>query len=176
MRVRDTSVRKPAWHTISTGSVATSLVFRGALGHTYTFEVQAVDPGGQAGAWSRGVTTVVPTGDRPFHGHFSSGWLAHRVRGAWQGRAISSVRHGATFTLRFRGGTLWLIGERSAAGGVARVTLDGRRHTLHLHASGRRPRQVIFHATLRSRGHHLTLGVVRGTVALEGVAITSRRG
>jgi phosphatidylinositol-3-phosphatase len=174
VRVRDSSVHKPGWRTLSQGTAGTSLSFPGTLGHTYTFEVQALDPAGQAGNWSRGVTTVVPTAARPTHGRFSPGWRGHRVRGAWHGHTISSHRPGANFRLRFRGGTLWLIGERWRAGGIARVTLDGRRQTIHLRASGRRLRQVVYRARLRSHPHRLTVRVLRGTVTLEGVAIASR--
>ena len=100
----------------------------------------------------------------------------HRVRGAWQGRAISATARGAGFHLRYVGGSLAIIGERSPAGGAARVTFDGRTRTIHLHASRRRTRQVIFRARVkRSRVNHLVLRVLRGTVAVEGYAITARR-
>jgi phosphatidylinositol-3-phosphatase len=175
VRVRDTSVAKPTWRTLTEGTAATSLTFHSALGHTYTFEVQAVNLAGQAGAWSAGSTTVVPSGARPAKAKFSRGWRVHRIRGAWQDRAIISTRRGATFRLHFRGGSLWLIGERTKAGGAARVTVAGRSRTIRLGASGRRTRQVIYHAKLRARAHRLTVSVLRGTVALEGVAIHSRR-
>jgi hypothetical protein len=172
--VRDASARKPRWRTIARATPRTALTFRAALGHTYTFAAQAVNQAGEASPRAS-ATVVVPSGDRPAKGRFSRGWQVRRVRGAWQGRAISSTRKGATFALRYTGATVSLIGERSAGGGVARVILDGRSRTVHLHASGRRTRQVIYSAKLRSRVHRLGVEVLRGAVALEGVAIASRR-
>ncbi len=71
-----------------------------------------------------------------------------------------------------------MIGERTPrAGGVARVTFDGRTRTIHLHRA----------APAHSAGHLPGLGasarasttssvrVLRGTVAVEGYAITARR-
>ena len=146
------------------------------MGHTYRFEAQAVNLAGHASPWSAGSTTVVPSGARPAKARFSPGWRVHRVRGAWQDRAIVSTRRGATLKLNFRGGSLSLIGERTKPGGAARITLDGRSRTVRLGASGRRTRQVIYRAKLRARMHRLSVAVLRGTVALEGVAIDSRRG
>jgi hypothetical protein len=145
------------------------------LGHTYTFRVQAVGVTGQAGPWSSQVTSVVPSRARPARARFSAGWRVHHVRGAWQGQTVSSTRRGAIVRLRFSGGSLALIGERSARGGVARVTVDHRTRTVHLHARRTRVRQVIYRVRLRARTHRLTVRVVRGKVELEGVAITSRR-
>jgi hypothetical protein len=175
VRVRDTSVAHPRWRTLRKSGTRTSLVYRGKLGHTYSFQVRALNTAGQASP-PASATTVIPSGARPPKGKFSSGWSVHRVAGAWQGKAIVSSVAGATFSLRFRGGTLALIGERTRGGGTARVTLDGRSRTIRLRASKRRVRQVVFRAVLRSRTHRLRVSVVSGTVALEGVAVSSRRG
>jgi hypothetical protein len=175
LRVRDTSVSHPRWRTLRSSGTRTSLVYRGRLGHTYAFQVQALNTAGQASPWAT-ATTVIPSGARPPKARFTRGWTVHRVSGAWQGKAIVSSTAGSSFSLRFRGGTVALIGERTRGGGVARVTLDGRAHTIHLHSSKRLVRRVVFRATLRSRTHRLTVSVVSGTVALEGVAVSSRRG
>jgi hypothetical protein len=175
LRVRDTSARRPRWRAIARATHRTSLTFKAVLGHTYEFAVQGVDPGGETSPRA-GATVVVPSGCRPARARFSrGGWQVHKVRGAWQGHAISSSRKGATFSLRYRGATVSLIGERSTRGGAARVSVDGRSRTVGLNASGRRTRQVLFRARLRSRLHRLELRVLRGPVALEGVAIASRR-
>ena len=83
---------------------------------------------------------------------------------------------GASFTLRYVGSTLALIGEKTARGGVLRVTLDGRSHTLHLHASKLHRRRTLATYAVKPGVHHLTLRVVRGLVALEGYGITDRTG
>jgi hypothetical protein len=121
-------------------------------------------------------TTVVPSGARPARGHYSRGWRVRRVPGAWQGRAIIASVGGATFSLRFVGGSVAIIGERTRPGGVARISVGGRTRTVHLKATRRRTRQVIFRAALRgSHTHRLSIRVLRGTVALEGFAIYARR-
>ena len=174
VKVRDTAARHPVWRTVLGGTRRTSLNFRAALGQTYAFQVQAVNAAGQTSPPAT-ARTLVPSGAKPSKSRFSRGWKLHRVPGAWQGHAILSSTAGATFKLRFIGGSLSLIGETTAAGGVARVTLDGRTRTIRLHSAGRRLGPVIFSAHLRPRAHHLELEVMRGTVALEGVAIDSRR-
>jgi hypothetical protein len=175
VRVRDTSVAHPAWRTLRSATTRRSLVYRGKLGHTYTFQVQALNTAGQSSPRAA-AATVIPSGVRPARARFSRGWSVRRVSGAWQGRAIVSSAAGSTLSLRFRGGTVALIGETSRSGGRALVSLDGRSKTIRLHSSARRVRRVVFRAVLRSRTHRLSVSVVSGTVALEGVAVSSRRG
>jgi hypothetical protein len=171
--VSDLGAAAPRFRMLLTGS-RTSLSYAGKLGHTYAFQVTATNLAGQTSSVASS-TVVVPSGVRPAKGHYSAGWRVHRRKGAWQGRAISSSGRGAAFSLRYRGGSVAVIGERSAQGGVARVTFDGRTRTIDLHASRLTTRQVIYRATAPARGHHLTITVVRGTVALEGLAIAARR-
>jgi hypothetical protein len=175
VQVRDTTAKHPSWKTLLNATQRTSLSFRAALGHSYSFQVQAVNAAGQTSLPAT-VATLVPSGARPARGKFSRGWNVHQVSGAWQGHAIVSTTASSTFKLRYTGGSLSLIGETTSAGGSARVTVDGRTATIRLHSSRRRTRQVIFRARLRTRVHHLEVEVVHGTVALEGVAIDSRRG
>jgi phosphatidylinositol-3-phosphatase len=176
VQVRDTSVKAPHWRTLLSATKKRSLKFRAVLGHTYQFQVQAVDSAAVASSWAS-ASTLVPSGARPAKGHFSRGWKLHAVSGAWQGRAISSSAPGATFTLRYTGGSLEVIGETTAAGGRARVTLDGRNKTVRLHSAGHRNRRVIYKsAKLSSRVHRLRIQVLSGTVSLEGLAIASRTG
>jgi hypothetical protein len=175
VEVRDRSVKHPRWRTLA-ATHRTRLTFRGALGHTYAFRVTAANVAGQSSSPAT-ATTLVPTGVRPAGGHYTCGWRVHRVRGAWQGRAISSSTRGAGFRLRYVGGSLAIIGERSQAGGVVLITFNGRTRTIRLHATRRRTRRVIFRAPVRrSRVNHLVMRVLRGTVAVEGYAITARRG
>jgi hypothetical protein len=175
VQVRNLSARRPRWRTLRGATASTGLTFHGALGQTYVFSVTAANVAGQSSVPAR-ATSLVPSGVRPSRGHYSAGWRVHRVRGAWQSRAISSSMPGASFRLRYVGGALAVIGERSPRGGVARITFDGRAHTIHLHAARRRTRVVIFRAVVkRSRTNRLVLRVVRGTVSVEGYAITARR-
>ncbi len=175
VQVRDLGARGRRVRTLASATQATSLTYRGRLGHSYAFTVIATNLAGQSGP-AASTTVLVPSGVRPTGGHYSRGWRVHRVRGAWQGRAIASRVRGATFKLRYFGGPLALIGERAAGGGVARVTLDGRSRVIRLHAPGRlRVRQVIYRGFVRLARHHLTVQILRGAVTLEGVAIASRR-
>jgi hypothetical protein len=175
VQVRDLSTKHPRWRTLAGATQRTGLTFRGALGHTYTFRVTATNQAGQPSGPAT-ATTIVPSGVRPARGHYGAGWRVRRVRGAWQGRAIVSARRGASFHLRYVGGSLAIIGERWRPGGVARIIFNGRAHIVHLRATRRRTRRVIFRAQLRrSRASRLTVQVLRGTVALEGYAITARR-
>jgi hypothetical protein len=174
VQVRDTSVKAPQWRTVLTATKRRSLTFRAVLGHSYRFQVQAVDSAAVASAWAS-ASTLVPSGARPARGRFSRGWRLHRVAGAWQGRAISSSTPGASLTLRYTGGSLAVIGETTAAGGRARVTLDGRSATVRLHSAGHHTRRVIYRSPpLSSRVHRLRIQVLSGTVSLEGLAIASR--
>ncbi len=174
VRVRDTSAKHPKWRTLQKATKSSSLTYAGSAGHTYLFQVQAVNLAGQTSNQAS-QTTVVPSGVRPTGAKFSSGWKVGKVHGAWLGQAISSSKAGASLRLRYSGGALSVIGESSPKGGVAQITLDGHSHKVHLHASTLRTRQTIFHAQLRSGVHRLTIRVVSGAVALEGLAITARR-
>ena len=97
----------------------TSLTFRGALGHTYTFEVQATDPAGQASAL---VASVDHGRAQPARARRTG--TSARAGGctgsAAPGRAGRSPPHGrgATFTLRFRGGDA--VAHRRALAGRRR--------------------------------------------------------
>ena len=116
----------------------------------------------------------MPTGLHPAGGHYRGAWHVRRVRSAWEGHAIVSSTAGARFTLRYTGGELALIGDRWPQGGRIRVTLDGHSHTINLHSARPHARQVLFLERVRSGHHRLTIRVLSGTVALEGLAIGSR--
>ncbi len=175
VQVRRTSGRRAtAWRALLSATTRRSLRFAGALGSTYQFRVQAVAPSGLGGAWTS-ATTVVPSAARPRGAKFSAGWRLTRMRSAWNRHAVVTSTAGASFTLRFVGGALAIIGERWPHGGRIRVTIDGRSRTITLHARRRRDRQVLYRANLRPGRHRITIRVLRGTVALEGLAITNRR-
>jgi hypothetical protein len=56
------------------------------------------------------------------------------------------------------------------------VTLDGRTRIVGLHSARNRARVVLYRSALRPRRHRVTLQVLSGSVALEGVAIAGRTG
>jgi hypothetical protein len=99
-----------------------------------------------------------------------------RRHGAWQGRAIQSSTRGASFSLRYRGGSLSLIGEQTARGGVLRIMLDGHARTLRLHAAKLHRRRTLATFKRNPGLHHLKLRVLGGLVALEGYGISARTG
>ena len=173
VQVRTLARRPSRWRTLRSSTRSTSLRFAGTLGRTYQFRVAAIGASGLPGAWGS-ATTVVPSGARPAGGRFSGHWTLLRRRGAWAQRVMQTTSPGSALTLRFRGGTLALIGDLTAHGGVMRVLLDGHSHTVALDASRLHRRRVIFRAALRPGAHRLQLTDVRGLVALEGVAVTAR--
>jgi hypothetical protein len=174
VRARDLSAHASSFSTLAAKSTATSRIFAARAGHTYAFQVTP----SAAGLTGSPVTstTVVPSGTDPSGGHYSAHWRIVSHSGAWLGRAIQSSTPGATFTLRYVGSTLALIGEKTARGGVLKATLDGRSHTLHLHASKLHRRRTLATFGVKPGVHHLTLRVVRGLIALEGYGITDRTG
>ena len=119
---------------------------------------------------------MIPSGVKPAKGHYSKHWATVKRTGAWQGKAIQSSTAGSTFTLRYVGGTLTLIGETTPAGGKLKVTLDGHSRTLKLHSAKAKRRLLLGTFKAKPGTHHLKLTVVSGTVALEGYGIASRTG
>jgi hypothetical protein len=177
LEVRDASSPARRWRTVR-GYAATrlrSLRYPGRDGHTYAFRVRATGNDGVAGAWATS-TTVIPSGVFVPGGRYSAGWRVYPARGAWQGRTILSSTRGATLALAYLGGDVAIVGERSRAGGRVLVTLDGGGRSVDTRAGSSRRRVVLYRARVRTGRHRLRLTVLSGTVALEGVAITARRG
>ena len=175
VKATDLGTAHPRSRTLLADTQRTSLTYPGKLGHTYVFSVQATNLAGQTSPAATS-TAVVPSGIRPAKGHYSPGWRVHRRKAAWQGKDISSSKPGATFSLRYRGGALAVIGERTPRGAVARVTFDGHTRTIRLHASHLLTRRVVYRASAKTGRHRLRITVVRGTVVLEGLAISARTG
>jgi hypothetical protein len=171
--MRDLSARSAAWRTLAASTRQTRRTFAAALGHTYQFRVAVVDPAGRSGPLAT-ATTIVPTGVHIARGHFSRGWRVLKRRGAWQQHVIQTGRPGASFTLRYTGGALSVIGETTARGGTMRVTLDGRTRTVRLSYARLERRRVIYAARVKPGAHRLRLSDVRGLVTLEGLAIARR--
>ena len=164
-----------AWRTLLAATTHRSLTFAGQPGRTYRFRVRGTGASGLAGAFAT-ATTVTPIRRspqrQPLHGLAGTS----KVNGAWQGHAIKSSKPGSKLTLRYVGGALEIIGDRGPKGGRARVTFDGHSTTINLHAAHARTRQVLYRRAAGAGAHHLTLKVLSGVVALEGLAISSRTG
>ena len=164
-----------AWQTLLAATTHRSLTFAGRSGRTYRFRVRGIGASGLAGAFAT-ATTVTPTGVHPRGAHYTGPWHVSKVNGAWQGHAIKSSTPNAKLTLRYIGGALEIIGDRGPRGGRARVTFDGHRTTINLHAAHARTRQVVYRRAAAAGAHRLTLKVLSGVVALEGLAISYRTG
>jgi hypothetical protein len=101
-------------------------------------------------------------------------WRLARIRGAIEGHAlVGSPR--ASFALTYAGGSLEIIGARGPRDGVARVTLDGRSRTVHLHSAHPRAGAVVYRARVSTGRHRLTVRVLSGKLPLEGLAIAERQ-
>jgi hypothetical protein len=164
-----------AWRTLMASTTHRSLRFAGQAGRTYHFRVRGIGTSGLAGAFAT-ATTVTPTGVHPKGAHYTGSWHVSKVGGAWQGHAIKSSKPNAKLTLRYVGGALGVIGDRGPKEGRARITFDGHTSTINLHAAHARTRQVIYRHAAAAGVHHLTVKVLSGVVALEGLAISSRTG
>ncbi|MGZ4247957.1 MAG: alkaline phosphatase family protein [Solirubrobacteraceae bacterium] len=163
------------WRTLLASTTRRSLTFTGRRGQTYQFRVRALSASGLTGAFATAMT-VTPTGVHPKGAHYIGRWHVAKVKGAWQGHAIKSSKPNAKLALRYVGGALEIIGDRGPTGGRARVTFDGHSSTINLHAARARMRQVIYRRAAAAGTHRLTLKVLSGVVALEGLAISSRTG
>jgi hypothetical protein len=109
-------------------------------------------------------------------GTYQGRWRLARVRRAWEGHAMVSSAPGSTLKLSYAGGAATLIGDSWPQGGQARVTVDGRSHTISFHSKQPHARQVVFRAKLGTGRHRLTIQALRGVVAIEGLAISNRTG
>jgi hypothetical protein len=173
VQVKRTSAGSHRWRTLARVTTKRSLRFRGTEGATYEFRVSATSINGLAGKWAT-ATTVIPSRTRVSRARYSGPWRLARYRDGWNGHALIGSQ-GATFTLTYRGAGVALIGDISPQGGRAKVTINGRSHTIDLHARRTHARHVLFRVKLRAGRHRLVIRVLSGPVPLEGVAITNRR-
>lgn len=174
VQARDMS-RSARWRTVAANTTRRAAAVAVSLGDTYVFRVRANAAGRRSG-WAQ-ASTVVPTGTRLLGARRSRAWRVVHRRGAWQQHALQTTRRGAWVSLRYRGGSVSVIGERTARRGVMRIAVDGRARTLSLDARRLQRRQVLVTVKLPPGGRHrLTITDVRGLVAIEGLAIQDRTG
>jgi hypothetical protein len=173
VQVRQTSAGGRGWRTLASATSAHSLAFNGRLGATDQFRARANGASGLTSSWAT-ATTVIPTGIQVPGGRYHGSWRLAKVRDAWEGHANIGSK-GATFTVSYVGGTVAIIGSVWPQGGLARVVLDGTTRVINLRSVRPHARQAIFRAALRPGKHRLTIRVLRGTVPVEGLAITNRQ-
>ena len=171
--VENLSTTSPSWSTLAANTTATNLTYTGTAGDTYEFRVAATDSSGDTGQFATS-TTVFPSTTKPSKGTYKGAWKQVKRAHAWLGKAIQSSRTGASFSLKYTGGTLSLIGEKGPANGKVKVTLDGKSRTLNTHAAKAKYDQLLGTFSVKTGKHTLKLSVVSGTVAIEGYGIASR--
>ncbi len=162
-------VGSPHWRTLLSKTKRHSLRYRGQLGRAYRFRVRGITGSGTQGLWAS-ATTEVPSGVRVAGGRYHGPWVVHRTHGAWSGKTINCSARKCSFTLRFRGTSVAIIGRLLPRGGSAKVTLDGSSTRVTLRAAQRKDRAVIFQQLVGAGKHVLKLQVVTGPVSLEGFA------
>ena len=175
VQVRTLGAHAGRWRTLPAQSGRDSLTFGGAPGASYQFRVEAVDQAGRRSGWAT-ATCVVPTGVLVRGGRYRGSWHVRRVRDAWEGHAIVTSQPGASFSLRYRGGAVFVIGDRWPQSGRIEVTLDGHARELALRSARPRARALLYSGPVRPGAHRLTITVLSGVVALEGLAIAARSG
>jgi len=174
VQVKRTSSTGGRWRTLLKATTKRSVRFHGREGATYQFRVRANSPNGLAGSWAM-ARTVVPSRTRVSGARYHGSWRLAPLRDGWNGHALIGAR-GASMTLRFRGGTLELIGSVWPQGGLARITLNRHTRTINLHSRVAHARHVLYRAVLRAGSHRLLIRVIRGPVPIEAVGILNRRG
>jgi hypothetical protein len=167
------STKTPTWTTLASGTAATNLTFSGTAGDTYAFRVAATDTSGDTGQFATS-TTVFPSGPKPAKGKYKGAWKQVKHAKAWLGKAIQSSRPGSSFSLSYTGGNLSLIGEKGPKDGKLKVTVDGKKRTLNLHAAKAKFDQTLGTFKVKTGKNTVKLTVVSGMVAIEGYGIASR--
>jgi hypothetical protein len=150
-----------SWRTLSGlgATTRTSAMFRGRPGETYEFRVRARNTAGLASRYSS-ASTVVPLDELGAGARYRGSWHRQRSRGAWRGRVITCTARRCRVELRYRGGTLYLVGRTGPRGGLARVTLDGRSRTVSFYSRRVGQRQVVFSSRKTVRVHRLGVAVL----------------
>jgi hypothetical protein len=174
VQAEQTSAGGHGWQTLLDSTTRHALGFSGRDGATYEFRVRSTTASGLTSGWAV-ASTVFPTAARVPGARYHGPWRPARVRDAWNGRALVGSR-AASMTLSYIGGTLQVIGDLWPQGGRARVTVDGRSHTISLYSARPHARQVLDRVALAPGRHRLAIGVLSGAVPLEGLAITNRLG
>jgi hypothetical protein len=167
------STASPTWASVSSGAFGPVATYIGTPGDTYEFRMAATDTSGDTGQFAT-ATTVVPSGVKPSRGRYKGAWKQVKRAHAWLGRAIQSSRPGASFSLRYTGGNLTLIGEKGPKNGKLKVTIGGKSRTINTHAAKAKYDQTLATFKVKTGRNTIKLKVVSGTAAIEGYGIVSR--
>jgi hypothetical protein len=148
---------------------------RTRVGRTYTLRARAVDKAGHAGPWST-ARTITPFDDGARIGiRRAAGWSRKRSGKAYGKRLSRAARRGAAFSFRFRGDAVYLVGRKSRFGGLALVTLNGRRKVISFFSRRTLNRRVVWKARARRRGVNRLRVTVLGTGLVEIDGLGFRR-
>ncbi len=154
---------------------AATAVLPGQPGVTYLATVRAVAPDGALGPWSPAARTVMPFDALPGGPvRFVGKWERSTVKGAWLSTRITSRGNGATMSTTSTATTWVLLGSACATCGqaellvdgrlvrridtagsgyragveLARLKLDGRRHTVTVRSNDPRGRSLVLDAVV----------------------------
>ncbi len=158
------------WRTLESGASTAHVTFVGHSAATYEFRARATNARGRTSAY-RTRTVVIPTYAKAAGAVLGGHWRYTAIPGAWRGHAELGATH-ATYRYSYTGATLRLLATKLPAGGRVRVTLDGRTRVISVHAGTRRPFQIVFTGVRRQGRHRLTLTVLSGQLAVEGLLVS----
>jgi hypothetical protein len=111
------------WRWLAHGTTLTQKQAKGEPGHTYTLRARTLQDG-TPGAWSAGLTTVVPYDQEAgalFTAKYSSGWRSARASAAYLGSMRYASTKGRTATFTFTGRAVSLLAPKGRAKGKLQV-------------------------------------------------------
>ncbi|MHB8672944.1 MAG: fibronectin type III domain-containing protein [Candidatus Limnocylindrales bacterium] len=134
------------------------------LGHTYRFQVRAVDAAGNVGA-NATVTPVTPIlYEQTTHVAYSGAWKSATSARASGGSTRMTTAPGATATFTFVGSAVAFLSAMGPSSGSVRLYVDGRYvGTRSLYLAAPRNRQLVYATAWPSAGTHRLQVVTVGT-------------
>jgi len=130
-----------SWVAWRASTSDTSALFTGVAGSNNYFRARAVDAAGNVGEWTDAACTVVPFDQSK--AHLSSGWKTTSNSNYYLGSARCTTKKGASATLSFTNGTLYLVANSGPRLGKIAVYWGGKKvRTVNLHSSKTKYRQV----------------------------------
>jgi len=131
-------------------------------GHSYKFEVRAVDNAGNASGFSAGSKfnlTAYQETSRAIT--YTTGWKRQAVTGAYGGSVDFATASGKKATFRFTGKQVAWVSTIASNRGSAAASLDGgAATTVNTHGTATHPAMVVFTATKTAGSHSLVVKVL----------------
>lgn len=159
------SVDGGSYARIATGVTSKGLALSLKPGHSYRFQVRAIDTAGNVGSWATSATVRAYLPQQTYS--------AIRWKGTWRdgtstGYSAGTVRFataaGASVTYSFTGRAIGWVTTLGPDRGAAKVYLDGTLvATIDTHSASLVFRRVVFAKTWGSSGYHTLRVVVVGT-------------